>query len=59
MNEEESFINELCYKMYIWLSFLDKYTNKNCSTTLNVYIFLTEKEKKIAGEDTDIGNIIV
>jgi hypothetical protein len=54
VNEEESFIVELCNKMYIWLSFLDKYANDNCSMTLNVYIFLTEKEKKMVEGDSVI-----
>ena len=51
INEEETFIKELCNKMYIWLSFLDKYANDNCSMTLNIYIFLTENEKKLTAEE--------
>jgi hypothetical protein len=57
INENESFIKELCHKMYIWLSFLDKYADKNCSVTLNIYIFLTEKEKKMVEEDSVIESI--
>ena len=57
VNEEESFIDELFYKMYIWLSFLDKYANDNCSMTLNVYIFLTEKEKILTAENPVIESI--
>jgi hypothetical protein len=57
LNEEESFIKELCNKMYIWLSFLDKYADKKCSTTLKIYIFLTEKEKKITEEEPVIETI--
>ena len=51
INEEETFIKELCNKIYIWLSFLDKYANGNCSMTLNIYIFLTENEKKLTAEE--------
>ena len=54
INEKESFIMELCDKMYIWLSFLDKYANKKCSLTLKIYIFLTEKEKKLSEENSMI-----
>ena len=54
INEKDSFITELCDKMYIWLSFLDKYANKICSMTLKIYIFLTEKEKKLTEEDSAI-----
>ena len=54
INEKDSFVNELCDKMYIWLSFLDKYANEKCSMTLKIYIFLTEKEKKLTEEDSAI-----
>ena len=53
-------IQKMVERIYLWLSFISTYTNKECSKNVDIIIYLTNCQKKLPEEEyADSENIVI